>query len=153
MYVYAHTETAPSANPASSQVPALVPARPDCTLPESPPTAPAPAGLAHSNTSPSAAFAEVLQIPAPTSLLAELRELAASECLPPDSAHAQSDSSTDRKRKAVPGELPKPQYFEFAKRRWEKDEAFLLPDGTLWPIVQVEGISHSASSPLQAIRP
>lgn len=80
-----------------------------------------------------------MSIEAPTSLLAELRELTASEFLPTSAAPAQSDTSADRKRKAVPGAFPKPQYFEFAKRRWEKDEAFLLPDGTFWPIVQAHG--------------
>ena len=70
------------------------------------------------------------------SLLEELTEISAGDCFVPDGGPAQSDSSAERKRKG-PGSCPKPQYFEFAKQRWEKDEAFQLADGSFWPIVQV----------------
>lgn len=41
---------------------------------------------------------------------------------------AASGAASDRK---------KPVYFEWAKKSWETEETFKLPDGTYWPYVSV----------------
>lgn len=64
----------------------------------------------------------------------------------PTPAHAlepaPSEGADDRKRQLSASDdgggpsRKQPYYFEFAKKKWEYEETFRLPDGTSWPEVQ-----------------
>ena len=54
---------------------------------------------------------------------------------------APSGGAQDRKRQLSAasddsGARKQPHYYEFAKKKWESEEAFRLPDGTYWPEVR-----------------
>ena len=63
-----------------------------------------------------------------------------------------SAGAEDRKRHAAASEgeggpRKQPYYFEFAKKRWESEETFRLPDGSFWPQAR-RGAPSSPPSPL-----
>lgn len=67
------------------------------------------------------------------------------------SALEASGSGEERKRQAASSEgeggpRKQPYYFEFAKKRWETEETFRLPDGSFWPQARFGG--PCSTSPL-----
>ncbi|KAK9840810.1 hypothetical protein WJX81_006321 [Elliptochloris bilobata] len=90
--------------------------------------------------------------PQPPATQAVPAAAAAAAALPEVPAGSQAPSAAGAPALSTPesisaggesvGEKRKANYFEFAKRKWECEDTFRLPDGSYWPQVQ-EGIIGS----------
>lgn len=54
---------------------------------------------------------------------------------PSTSAGEAGTANSDEKKKPT-------YYFEFAKRKWESEDTFRLPDGTYWPEASQHASQH-----------
>lgn len=57
----------------------------------------------------------------------------------PGSSGGNTGANSEDKKKPT-------YYFEFAKRKWETEETFRLPDGTFWPQVCCMHADHAKES-------
>ena len=92
----------------------------------------------------------VLPAPEPTSAEAQTTPIPATPVAPvplPEAITEQASQQALSEELTAAGSEDKKKptyYFEFAKRKWETEETFRLPDGTFWPQVGLTERTHVA---------